>query len=336
MTALSFLDQQTEICNDRDQFLTWGYNITNFAYPFGADSPDSLAILALCGYNGARDSGGIKNNVSCLNCPKSEKVMPSNPLLIRSVPYSKTVGVSGMKWYVQEADADPVHSSGFLAFIFHEYGVYPNIGSAISPTELLEFVDWLISKNVSITTLNTFTSKYVHPNFKNMPIPPTSTQGKPSIAFTFDYGTADHLNVSSLLEKYDFRGTFFVAASTIGQAGYLTSKNLRDLQRNNHEIGGMTLSGGSLTGLSLQDQTNQIQGNYNILTGQRLTITSFMWPNGEENTTLNTVLSQTGYLRARDIGGIRVPLSCSLCPFSVSLPVPSAQKYLLRSISVRQ
>jgi hypothetical protein len=87
--------------------------------------------------------------------------MPSNPLLIRSVPYSKNVGVEGMKWYVQQADADPLYSSGFLAFIFHEYGVYPTISSAISPTELLEFVDWLISKNVAIVTLNTFTSKYV-------------------------------------------------------------------------------------------------------------------------------------------------------------------------------
>lgn len=222
-----------------------------------------------------------------------------------------------------------------MAFIFHEYGVYPNTGSAISPSELLEFVDWLISKNVSIVTLNTFTSKYVHPNFKNMSIP-SASRNNLSIAFTFDFGTVDHLNVSLMLENYDFRGTFFIPACSIGQQGFLTSSDLRNLQQKNHEIGGMTLNGASLNGLSVEDQTIQIQANYNILTSFRLAITSFMWPQGQENQTLIPILSQTGYLRARDIGGLRTQTSCFTCPTSVVLPVPQSQKYLLRSISVSQ
>lgn len=265
LTALNYTEQETQICNDRDQFLTWGYNVTNFAYPFGSDTNVSVQILASCGYNGARDSGGIRANTSCLSCPKSERIVPTNPLQIRSVPYYKNVGIAGMKWYVEQADADVSFSSGFLSFIFHEYGIYPNINSAISPSELLEFIDWLLSRNISIVTLNTFTSKYVHPNFKNMPLPNSSSNNF-SVAFTFDSGTSDYLNVSSMLEAYDFRGTFFVSACSIGQQGFLSSADLRLLQSKNHEIGGTTLNGGSLNGLSLEDQTIQIQANYNILT----------------------------------------------------------------------
>lgn len=101
LSALTFVEQQRQICDDRDQFLAWGYNATNFAYPFGVNTADSLAILASCGYNGARDSGGIKANTSCLSCPKSEKIVPTNPLQIRSIPYSKNIGVGGMKWCVK-------------------------------------------------------------------------------------------------------------------------------------------------------------------------------------------------------------------------------------------
>lgn len=168
LSSLSYTAQETEICNDRDRLLELGYNVTNFVYPFGIDTAESFSILSNCGYNGARDSGGIRSNTSCLSCPKSENQIFSNPLQIRSVPYYKNVGVNGMKWYVTSADEDILFSSGVLVFIFHEYGNYPTVSSAISPTELLEFVDWLKQRNTSIALLNNFTRPHVYPNFKNM------------------------------------------------------------------------------------------------------------------------------------------------------------------------
>ncbi len=203
LTQMTFAQQKAEICTDRNQLLALGLSVTNFAFPFGADTLDSPDILSQCGYNGARDSGGIRGNTSCTACPKSDSIIPANPFLIRSVPYSSTVGVEGMKWYVQQALTDPLYAGGVLPFIFHEYGVNTGAASGISPTELLQFIDWAMSQsNVVFNTLDSVVNKRVYPNFDLMPIPPVSALGKPYVAFTFDFATNDHMNVSQLWEQH--------------------------------------------------------------------------------------------------------------------------------------
>lgn len=133
LSSLAYAQQFTEVCGDRDRLLSWGFNTTNFAYPFGLETSASYDILSRCGYNGARDSGGIRGNSSCTSCPKSDSIPPLNPQLIRSISYRSSMGVSGLQWYVQNALNDPLYADGFIAFVFHEYGNYSGIDSAILP-----------------------------------------------------------------------------------------------------------------------------------------------------------------------------------------------------------
>ncbi len=188
---------------------------------------------------------------------------------------------------------------------------------------------------VTFKTMDSVVNKKVYPNFKNMPVPQASALGKPYIAFTFDFATSDHLNVSKTLELYDMRGTFFVCGNNVGTTGYLTRQQLQSMQNNQHEIGGFTMNCNRLLGLSLQEQTTQIQSSYNLLNKGGLTANSFAWPYGEEIPSLFALLNQTGFRRGRDVGGYKVPNSCTSCPPSMVMPVEQTNKYVLRSFSVK-
>ncbi len=110
---------------------------------------------------------------------------------------------------------------------------------------------------------------------------------------------------------------------------------MKSLLAKSHELGSFTLSCEHLTGLSLAEQTTQIKNNYNLLNKNGLVSKSFAWPFGEDIAELFPVLTTVGFQRGRDAGGLKIPTSCASCPVSVTMPVPTSQKYLLRSFSVK-
>lgn len=337
LTTQNYTQQKEAICADRDQLLEWGFNVTTFAFPYGADTTEALGILGLCGFNGARDSGGIRTNSSCTRCPKSDKIPPANPQQIRSVSYRSVMGLGGLKWYVTQADSDPKYHNGVIVFIFHEYGNFTHKVANIHPEEFKEFVGWLNNNSIPIVTTNSIIgTTRIYPNFDKLPNPSNVSLGKPYIALTFDYGTIDHLAVSQLLDQHEMHGTFFINSGHIGQTGYLSAAQLIQLQTNGHELGGRGQNQDEhLINLNYQEQHLRIQTDYNVLTGLGLNITSFAWPYGETSANLTAIVENIGYHRARDIGGIKVPTSCSLCPSTLKLPLTSSEKMALRSFNVK-
>lgn len=335
LSTQNYAQQKEAICNDRNNLLTLGFNVTTFAFPYGADTPESFELLGLCGFNGARDSGGIRTNTSCTKCPKSDNIPPANPQQIRSVSYRSVMGVGGLKWYVQQADSDPKYYNGVLVFIFHEYGDFPNKVASILPSEFKEFVGWLNNNSIPIVTTHSIMgTTRVYPNFDTLPAP--NSIGHPFVSLTFGGGTSDHIQVSQLLEKYDMRGTFFVHSGRIGQSGYLSAAQLVDLQNKGHEIGGHSQNQYEhLLNLTPQEQRMRIETDYNVLVGLGLNITSFAWPYGETSANLTAIVTDVGYHRARDVGGIKVPTSCSLCPSTLELPLSDTDKMTMRSFNVK-
>jgi len=49
-----------QICDDRTTLLGLGFAVRNFAYPFGAASPEIEEVVKGCGYNSARTLGGLR------------------------------------------------------------------------------------------------------------------------------------------------------------------------------------------------------------------------------------------------------------------------------------
>ncbi len=336
LSTQNFNKQKRAICNDRNKLLEWGFNATTFAFPYGADTLEAFRLLGMCGYNGARDSGGIRTNTSCTRCPKSDNIPPRNPQQIRSVSYRSAMGIQGLKWYVEQADQDPDYYDGLLVFIFHEYGDYPEKEANIYPGQYIEFLDWLVEGSVPVVTIDENVNTKVYPNFEELPQPSEDMYGKPYIAFTFDDGTTDHYEVSQLLEQYDMRGTFFVNSELINQSGFLTSEQLVHMEAQGHEIGGHGPNRFEhLISLPEEIQQLRMQTDYDFLTGLGLNITSFAWPYGETNAQLTTIAKNIGYQRARDIGGIKIPTSCGLCPSTLALPLSDSSKMAIRSFNVK-
>ena len=335
LTNFNPTQQKQIICGDRQQLLDWGFNTTSFAYPYGANTPDSMRILSECGYNSARDSGGIRTNDSCANCPGGDYVPPQNPLQMRSVSYRAVMGVPGLKWYVQQAQAEESFNA-WLIFIFHEFGNYDPLVkiSRITPNEFTEFLNWIqFEENVDLVRISdNIETNVVQPIF-DLTQPPPET-GTPYIVLTFDDGTPDHMAVADTLEQFGMRGVFYINSANIGQPGFLTIENLQNLQQRGHEIGGHSKTGAKLWQLTAQQQQDEICNDKIQLESWGLSISSFAWPYGGNNAVLETIAQGCGYGWARDVGGLLTPQSCSLCPSSVALPFGS-NSMKLRSFIVK-
>ena len=64
---------------------------------------------------------------------------------------------------------------------------------------------------------------------------------KGGIVITIDDGTVDHYEIAApTLEKYGMRGIFNIIGSRVGQPGYMTWDQLRDLVKRGHELGNHT------------------------------------------------------------------------------------------------
>lgn len=62
--------------------------------------------------------------------------------------------------------------------------------------------------------------------------------GKDKVVFTFDDGGVSFLTIAApVLEKYGFRGIFFIATAYIGSTGFLTADQIRELAGRGHVIG---------------------------------------------------------------------------------------------------
>lgn len=80
------------------------------------------------------------------------------------------------------------------------------------------------------------------------------------VTFSFDDGNSDHYNIgASILEKYGFRGTFNIITDKVGDPGYVTWDDVRNLIRRGHDIGSHTCSHTNLLAALSIGATNEIR-----------------------------------------------------------------------------
>jgi len=143
-----------QICDDRVALAgLLGSAPTDFAYPYGAYTPATQAIVAGCGYNSARRVGGVAS-ASCLPaCPYAESSPPADPFAIRT-------GVSVVPSTAPTAPESEVaaalrHGGGWLVFVFHAYCDGCS-GIGVNPANLEHLLAWLKSmraKGVAVETV---------------------------------------------------------------------------------------------------------------------------------------------------------------------------------------
>lgn len=181
LPTLSADEQKREICNDRANLINWGFQPTDFAYPF-ADSDTNEADAKACGYNSARGLGDVVDpQGDCNGCVYGETKPPPDPYYLRAPDeVDSSVTLAQMEQQVTNAQS---HGGGWVMFTFHH--ICTNLGAAdcqtdqsTTPTIFNGFMSWLAgqtSKGVSVKTVAQMIGGTVKPAVIVNPPAPAAT-----------------------------------------------------------------------------------------------------------------------------------------------------------------
>ena len=163
---LPFIDPteaQRQICYDRDNLLQRGYNVTNFAFPFGDYSPAVKSMVQNCGYNSARTTDVF---------PQAN---PSGPIPPPD-PYQIDVGTDTPTLTSMEnaVTAARQNGGGWVPIVIHHMCNACNI-DYITPSDFNTFLDWLqgqAANNVVVKTMQEVVGGATQPQVPGPGLPP--------------------------------------------------------------------------------------------------------------------------------------------------------------------
>lgn len=117
------------------------------------------------------------------------------------------------------------------------------------------------------------------------------------IVITFDDGYNDNLsNALPVLEKYGLRATVFIITDKVGQDGYLTWDEIRQMKKRGTEIGSHTHEHLALSDLDTPGKVKQVTESKAILEQQLAApINVLAYPYGSFDSTLFDILQTAGY-----------------------------------------
>ena len=131
-----------------------------------------------------------------------------------------------------------------------------------------------------------------------------------SLIISFDDTRADHyLTAAPILEKYGFRGTFFIMTVAIGKSGYMSKEQIRELADRGHAIGLHTWDHQDLRKILPNQWHIQIEkpkADLEEITGKK--ITALAYPFGLWNRAVILQIQQRGLRSAYQLGGKSDPV----------------------------
>ncbi|HEV3069416.1 MAG TPA: chitobiase/beta-hexosaminidase C-terminal domain-containing protein [Streptosporangiaceae bacterium] len=129
------------------------------------------------------------------------------------------------------------------------------------------------------------------------------------VSLAFDNNTLSQyaLGYQQALQPHGVNGTFYVSSGSVSNsssAKYMSWSQLSALAAAGNEVGGKTVDGVSLTTLSTAQQISEICTDRQNLLSHGLTPSSFAYPGGAFNTTIETEAQNCGYANARTAGSL--------------------------------
>jgi peptidoglycan/xylan/chitin deacetylase (PgdA/CDA1 family) len=156
--ALATLDvpsQLHQICDDRVALMDAGLRITSFAYPSGSQNLTTQQLVAACGYNSSRESGGLAYPGICSGCPYAETVPPKHPHLVRTHGSLRLdMTLEDLRNLVLRAEDA---GGGWVPLVFHHL-CEPCDGAplySVSLSTLRDFLEWLAPRAARGTYVRT-------------------------------------------------------------------------------------------------------------------------------------------------------------------------------------
>lgn len=182
---------------------------------------------------------------------------------------------------------------GFPILEYHTITDTPDVDSVrynVTPDELAAQLDYLAQNGYTTITMLDFieakNGRFVMPD-------------KP-IMLTFDDGYEDnYINLLPMLEQRNMKAVVYVIANQIGQKGYLTFDQLKDMQTRGIEIGNHTADHIALDELSRDEIVYEVRDSKIYLEWSGVnTIYSLSYPNGKYNADIIKILEQENYFTA--------------------------------------
>ncbi len=150
LTTISSSAATAEICNGRTTLIGWGFNVTNFAYPFASENSRVEQLVKNCGYASARNLGDIRSPGSCGSCEYAETIPPANPYNTAAPDeVDSTWTLKNLQDLVTNAET---HGGGWVQLTFHHIAVGTDPTLTISPTLFNTFITWLAARTANGTT----------------------------------------------------------------------------------------------------------------------------------------------------------------------------------------
>ena len=151
LTAVSSAVATAEVCGGRTTLAGWGFDVTDFAYPFAAENAALEKVVKNCGYTSARNLGDIRSPASCATCPYAETIPPLNPYNTAAPDeVDNTWTLQNLQDQVTNAET---HNGGWVQLTFHHIAVGTDPTLTISPALFEQFVSWLAARTANGTTV---------------------------------------------------------------------------------------------------------------------------------------------------------------------------------------
>jgi peptidoglycan/xylan/chitin deacetylase (PgdA/CDA1 family) len=158
-----------------------------------------------------------------------------------------------------------------------------------------------------------------------LPAAGASASGQTVISLTFDNGLASQYGVRAMLSSHGMHGTFYINSDLAGSNSYYMSwSQISDLASDGNEIGGQTLDNENLTSVSTTEAQHQVCDDRSALISHGFSASSFAYPYGATNATVEGIVKNCGYVSARRQGGIFDPNECNGCAYANAIPPADA------------
>ncbi len=256
LTTLSLAQQTTQVCNDRANLLSHGLAPNDFAYPFGAYTPDTKDIVRSCGYQSAREVGWL--HPDCALCAYANDLSTVDMYAIPAMEIESTTTLADLQGDVLGAIAG---GGGWVPIFTH------NVcdGCDASPALLGQFLDWLASEQASGALQVKTTQQVTDPTPPAVAIT-TSTSG----------ATTTITAATSNTPHGVARVRFFADGKQLGtrtQAPYRWKWSTASVARGQHKVTAVVEDGSGATGASkiltvqVGDPTAPVKGKTYVTLG---------------------------------------------------------------------
>ncbi|MEO3752741.1 polysaccharide deacetylase family protein [Streptomyces sp. B6B3] len=151
LTELTDEERRRQVCQDRQTWREHGFQVSSFAYPHGAEDADAQDLVADCGYDSARDVGGLVSPGTCDGCAHAETLPPRERYAVRTPDsVDAETDLATLRNYVTQAEA---HGGGWVPLVFHHVcdpcETAADAELAVTPDTLDRFLGWLADRAAS-------------------------------------------------------------------------------------------------------------------------------------------------------------------------------------------